>query len=186
MQRNFSIDFTTFQRKFPDLQTKFAKWNSRKINERAIYVATFDQKQWNKLPSSKKIEHSLLECHECSQRYSHQLSLFPVKSNQFKNNQTENDFPAATQTVKCTKRELTKKAREIYTQANSKFRKTYQVPLAEALLTVPELQLQQKKSKSQMKKEKRDQYRKAKKQIEQEWKETEIIRLVCRLCFYNT
>jgi hypothetical protein len=51
--------------------------------------------------------------------------------------------------------------------------------LAEALVSVPELQLQQQKSKAQMKKERRDQYRKAKKRVEEEWKETEIIRLVC-------
>ncbi|CAB3986998.1 Hypothetical predicted protein [Paramuricea clavata] len=63
---------------------------------------------------------------------------------------------------------------------NSQFEKACQVPLAEPLVSVPELQLQQKKSKAQMKKERRDQYRKAKKRIEEEWKETEIIR-----CFGN-
>ena len=77
---------------------------------------------------------------------------------------------------------MTEKARELYTRMNSQFEKTCQVPLAKALVSVPELQLQQKKSKAQMKKEKRDQYRMTKKQIEQEWKETEIIRLVS-LCF---
>jgi hypothetical protein len=176
-----------FQSRFPDLQTKFVKWNSRKINERAIYVATFDTEKWRKLPTSKKAEHSLLECRGCSQRYSYQQSLFPVKCNQLKNIQKEIDFAEAAQTVrdvchakvKCTKREVTKTARELYTRINSQFEKACQVPLAEALVSVPELQLQQQKSKAQMKKERRDQYRKAKKRVEEEWKETEIIRLVC-------
>ena len=188
-KENFCVDFATFQSKYPDLQAKFVKWNSRKINERAIYVSTFDLEKWKKLPSSKKAEHNLVECRGCSLTYSYQQSLFPVKSIQFKKSQKENNFPGATtarsvvgQKVQCTKREMTEKARELYTRMNSQFEKTCQVPLAKALVSVPELQLQQKKSKAQMKKEKRDQYRMTKKQIEQEWKETEIIRLVL-LCF---
>jgi hypothetical protein len=53
-KENFCIDFAMFQSRFPDLQSKFVKWNSRKINERAIYVATFDTEKWRKLQSSKK------------------------------------------------------------------------------------------------------------------------------------
>ena len=186
-KRIFVLTSQCFKVGFQISKTKFVKWHSRKINERTIYVATFDTEKWRKLPSSKKAEHSLLECRGCSQRYSYQQSLFPVKSNQLENIQKEIDFAEAVQTVrdvchakvKCTKREVTKTARELYTRINSQFEKACQVPLAEALVSVPELQLQQKKSKAQMKKERRDQYRKAKKRVEEEWKETEIIRLVC-------
>ena len=47
--------------KFPELQKKIARWNSRKINERVVYLATFDAEKWKKLTSSKKAEHSLNE-----------------------------------------------------------------------------------------------------------------------------
>ena len=107
--------------------------------------------------------------------------------NQLKNIQKEIDFAEAAQTVrgarhakvKCTKREVTKTARELYTRINSQFEDACQVRLAEALVSVPDLLLQQKKSKAQMKKGRRDQYRKAKKRIEEKWKETEMIRLMC-------
>jgi hypothetical protein len=52
------------------------------------------------------------------------------------------------------------------------------VPLAEALISVPELQLQQKKSKAEMKRERREQYTKSKQRIKEEWNETAIVRLV--------
>ena len=92
-KENFCIDFATFQSKYPDLQAKFVKWNSRKINERAIYVSTFELEKWKKFPSTKEAEHNLVECHRCSLTYSYQQSLFPVKSIQFKKSQKENNFP---------------------------------------------------------------------------------------------
>ncbi|CAB4002168.1 Hypothetical predicted protein [Paramuricea clavata] len=189
-KENYSISFATFQKRFQDLHTKFVKWNSRKINERVKYLATFETEKWKKLPSSKKAEHSLQECRGCSHSYSYEQSLFPVKSKQFNNCQDKNNFVTATQTandvgeskakVKCKKREVTKAARELYAQINLQFQKICQVPLAQALVSVPELQLQQKKSKTEMKKEKRDCYRKVKARIEEEWKETDILR-----CFGN-
>jgi hypothetical protein len=185
-KENFSVDFRAFQCKFPELQKKIARWNSRKINERVVYLATFDAEKWKKLTSSKNAEHSLMNCVGCSRRYSYEQSLFPVKCNQFKSCQNDNIFRAATQTarevchskVKCSKREVTKAAREIYQKINQSFEKTCHVPLAEALISVPELQLQQKKSKAEMKRERREQYRKSKQRIEEEWKETAIVRLV--------
>ena len=57
------------------------------------------------------------------------------------------------------------------------FQKTCQIPLAEALVNVHELNLQQKKSKAEIKRERREQYRRSKNQIEEEWKDTAIVRL---------
>ena len=127
-----------------------------------------------------------MNCVGISRRYSYEQFLFPVKCNQFKSCQNDNMFRAATQTarevchskVKCSKREVTKAAREIYQKLNQSFEKTCHVSLAEALISVPELQLQQKKSKAEMKRERREQYRKSKQRIEEEWKETAIVRLV--------
>ena len=99
--------------------------------ERTVYVSKFDLEKWKNLPSSKKAGHNLMECCGCSLTYSYQQSLFPVESIQFKKSQKENNFPGAIKTardivgqkVQCMKREMTKKARELYTQINSQFEK---------------------------------------------------------------
>ena len=80
--------------------------------------------------------------------------------------------------MKCTKREVTKVARELYTKINPEFEKACQAPLVEALISVPELQLQQKRSKAEMKKERRNQYRRSKQRVQEEWKDTAIVRSV--------
>ena len=98
-----------------------------------------------------------MDCHRCLHKYNYEQSLFPVKSKQFKS--TNNIFRAATKTVseichqkvKCTKHKATKTARKLYAKINLQFEKTCQIPLAEALIGVPELQLQQKKSKAKKK-----------------------------------
>ena len=57
---NFAIDLQCFEKKFPDIMQKFVRWNSRKINERSIYLTTFNVDKWKQLSSSKKAEHSLI------------------------------------------------------------------------------------------------------------------------------
>ena len=64
-KENFSVDFAAFQCKFPELKKKFVRWNSRKINEHVVYLATFEAEKWKKLTSSKKAEHSLMNCVGC-------------------------------------------------------------------------------------------------------------------------
>ena len=151
---NFAIDLQCFEKKFPDLQQKFVRWNSRKINERSIYITTFNVDTW-KLSPSKKAEHSLMECHGCAHGNSYEQLLFPVKSKQFKSCFQDNVFFAARKSVqevleqptlnRCTKHEAAKTVRELYDKINPKFQKTCNIPLAEALINVHELNLQQKK-----------------------------------------
>ena len=111
---HFAIDLQCFEKKFRDLQQKFVRWNSRKLNERSIYLTTSNVDKWKKLSSSKKAEHSLMECHGCAHGNNYEQSLFPVKSKQFKSCLQDNVFFAARKSVqevleqptvnRCTKR----------------------------------------------------------------------------------
>lgn len=152
-QGNFAIDFHCFQTKFPGLQQKFTRWNSRKMNERSIYLTTFSIEKWTQLSSSEKDGHSLMECRRCTQGNNYEQSLFPVKSRRFRSISEDNVFVAAKQCVqeilrrkpgKCTEREAVELARKIYNKINPKFEKIYHISFAEALVSIPELNLRLK------------------------------------------
>ena len=94
-----------------------------------------------------------MECRRCTQGNSYEQSLFPVKSRRFRSIFEDNVFVAAKQSVqeilprkpgKCTEREAVEIARKIYNKINPKFEKIYHISFAEALVNIPELNLQLK------------------------------------------
>ena len=71
--------------------------------------------------------------------------------------------------MKVTKKALKSATKEVYDKINITFEKTFGVSFAMAQTSVPELNVQVKKSRVELKKEKRNQPRAYKKHIEQQW-----------------
>ena len=186
----FAVDFKTFQKKLPDLRKKFSTWNPRKNKERKQYLKAFSADDWKALSVERKSKHSLMDCHGCFHRYSVYQSLFPVQSKQYSGCLEKNPALVAqniaantTQNVnniKSTRREYQAGAQKIYDEINPAFQRVFSVPFEQALRTIPSLNLQQKKSPTEKKKERRKQLRQVKTSIEEHWKNTSVI----RYCIY--
>ena len=67
-KENFAIPQKYFHAKLTDLQQKFSRWNSRKIEERTHYLNMFSATIWSILSLAQKDEHSLMDCKGCAQR----------------------------------------------------------------------------------------------------------------------
>jgi hypothetical protein len=184
--KKFAVDFKTFQRKLPDLRKKFSTWNPRKKNEREQYFKAFSADNWKALSVDHKSEHSLTDCHGCFHRYSVYQSFFPVQSKKFLGCLKENPVIVAeniaantTQNnskIKSTRREYQAGAQKIYDEINPAFQRVFNIPLEKALTTLSSLNLQNKKSPTEKKRERRNQLRQAKTSIEEHWKNTSVIR----------
>ena len=188
-KENFTIERNSyFQGKLLDLQNKFSRWNSRKIDERAKYLDAFSSTSWTNLPLSMKAEHALTNCKGCAKRYSFEQSLFPVKSKQFSTTtSTQSAMLLDARNTASTiisrqstsgKQDAVLTARSLYNDINPKFQSTYNVSLSTALTKVQELKLEHRKSKTEKKKERRNCYRMAKLNVEAQWKKTEVVRQV--------
>ena len=70
--------------------------------------------------------------------------------------------------MKVTKKALKSATKEVYDKINTTFEKTFGVSFAIAQTSVPELNVQVKKSRAELKKEKRNKSRACKKHIEQQ------------------
>ena len=92
--RKFAFDLKTFHRKLPDLRKKFSTWNSRKIQERQLYLDAFSADNWDQQALERKAEHNLMDCQGCFHRYS-VFQSFPVASQEFKGCLKENPVVVA-------------------------------------------------------------------------------------------
>ena len=184
--KRFAVDFKTFQKKLPDLRKKFSTWNPRKKKEREQYFEAFSADNWKELSLERKNEHSLMNCRGCFHRYSVYQSFFPVQSKQFQGCNKENPVILAQNiaantsrkagNVKCTRREYKDGAQKVYEQINPAFERVFNVPLEKALTAIPSLNIQNKKSPTEIKRDRRKQLRQAKTKIEEHWKNTSVIR----------
>ena len=112
--------------------------------------------------------------------------MFPVKSKQFPIPTAESDiFKDARHTAsgivteamaKSSKPDSTLLARAFYNEIDPIFQYSADVSLSKALTTVRELRLSPKRSKATKKKERRKLYRKFKTNVEDQMKDTEVVR----------
>ena len=185
----FSVDFTRFKEKLPELRRKFIKWSPRKIHEREEYLDCFSCENWQQIGAERKAEHSLMDCQACSHRYVEQ-SFFPVSSTQFFGCQQDNplfvaeniqDVVAETPPVKSTKKDAARYAEAVY---DTVFEKTVNMPFKLALTKVKKLELETRKSKADKKEERRDHYRKSRASLKDQWKKTDVMRYKFQItCF---
>jgi hypothetical protein len=182
----FAVDYKTFERKLPDLRKKFSGWNPRKYKERDQYLNAFSADCWKELSTTRKDEHSLMDCPSCCHRYSVYQALFPVNSRQFQGFLKENPVVVAQNIaanvskqpvqIKCTRREYQTGAQTVYDEINPVFQQVFNVSLEKALTTLPTLNIQAKKSCAEKKKERRNDLRKTKACLEEQWKNTSVMR----------
>jgi len=165
----------------PALISLFSSWNPRKKQEKERYLKTFSISNWRSLPISRKREHSFDNCKGCHQYYSEAQSLLPVKSNRFQGVLKENPFLIASNEVpkysgSLKKGEISATAKALYSKIDKTFQEKYSVSFADALIKVPELGIQKKKSPEDKKKERRAMYRHYKNKVEEEWEKTSLLR----------
>lgn len=187
-KENFAIDFKSFRKVLPDLRKKFSGWNRRKMHERNQYTGAFNIESWNALSLAQQGEHTLQDCKACRNRFSNIQSLFPVKAIRFIGSthkekslssaieEVVQDFQSPFNKPKGTQRQAVAKARDIYKQLDPFFHKDYGVYFSKAFSKCNELNLGAKKSKAEKKRERRNQYRRAKQNTEEQWESTSLMR----------
>ena len=179
-----TLNYKGFVKKLPALQEKFNKWSSKKLDQKAKYMNVFSLLHWKQLPTARKREHTMSNCKSCNVRHSETLALFPVNSNirgkalknpVFAASQVNNSLRGAAGKVSPTQREIKSAARSIYNTIAPSFHQTYNVPLAEALSKVSELNLQNK-TKSGLKEVRKQHYRATKESVVKQMEETAFAR----------
>ena len=180
-----TLNYKGFVKKLPALQEKFNKWSSKKLDQKAKYMNVFSLLHWKQLPTARKREHTMSNCKSCNVRHSETLALFPVNSNNIRGKALKNPVFAASQVnnslrgaagkVSPTQREIKSAARSIYNTIAPSFHQTYNVPLAEALSKVSELNLQNK-TKSDLQEVRRQHYRATKESVVKQMEETAFAR----------
>ena len=182
----FHTNKQQFHKNLLNLRTKVRKWNIRKSAEKAEYFSTFSVASWGRLSVSRKREHCMYNCRGCAVRYAVTKSYFPVHSRFLigKAKQENSVFAAATEVKKITGRfhgvkpleaDIQNTAKKIYDTVSPIFQKKFGTDLANALSKVPELDLQHE-NKNTRRKRRREEYRKAKENIEQQMAETALLR----------
>ena len=186
-KENFAIDLKGFRKILPDLRKKIAGW-SRKIHERNQYTATFNTKSWKRLPAAEQVKHTFQNCQACQDHFVAVQALFPVQSIRFAP-LTRSDVAPLLSVVDsstpvrgslskvCSKRSAVETARAIYHRINPSFESTCNMPLSAALVQVSELDIEEKKTKGEKRKERRRLYKKSKQATEAEWAKTDVVRL---------
>ena len=182
----FAIDFAKFRRKLPQLRQFFRSWNPRLKLEKERYMDHFSLESWSQLPLERKNEHRFADCTGCRKRDAEFQGLLPVRSKQFKGIAKENIyFKSNNVTIPASKlkrqqqisqNDIKKIAKSLYDRVNLAFEKICHVPFATAITQVPELEIQKKKSPNDLRKARRQSYKKAKAKIEDAWKSDSLER----------
>ena len=173
----FEVDKNLYTKRSKALELHFKRW---KTTPKKSYIEHFSQTNWEKLSEHEKKQHSRANCKACAVHHFSYQSLFPLWGNKTSTVTHEGTSKqinsrilkqSAAGNVKITKKALKSVTKEVYDKINVTFEKTFGVSFAMAQTSVPELNVQVKKSRTELKKEKRNQSKEYKKQIEQQWTE---------------
>ena len=194
--RNFSITREKFVIKAPKIVDAFSNWNSRRYNERKVYLETFSETKWNCLSDSEKTEHSASDCVSCHIKYRNVQNLFPVKYRRLKDasstlniaatNIQDNisAYSSSTEKGKRSAAIIKKDTKAIFTKVNENFQVKYGLFFSEAIHKTPAINLQLKISPQEKKAAAREIARKHKRKVEEVWKENDTnVFLACRQTF---
>ena len=166
----FAVDKTTYMKKARVIYDLFRKMNSRSRTE---YLKHFSLANWNGLPESQKLEHTMSDCRACQVHHFAVQTVFPnttkFKPQKLVQEALVENGNVGTRKVKPTQKAIKTAAKHIYSKINGHFQKTFDISFAEAQTKVSELELQQKKSKIQKKRERRQRARQEKHKVQEEW-----------------
>ena len=176
-QEAFCVNQSTFSKRSVLLLGNFSKWRGE---DKTKYMEHFSPAAWKSLSSNQKAMHTVDNCKACQIYHLPFQSLFPVKSNSLKGSDPIRESVRETQkqrkntkSAKPTETSRKEAAKSIYFKTNKVYREVFGVDLAQALVKVPELQLQHKKSKPEQKSRRRAQAREFKRQTEEQWKKVD-------------
>lgn len=179
------VSLVNFSKNLPALKNAFNKWNTRKLEEKYKFLQTFSIENWEKLSSARKKEHTFFNCKGCALRFCDIQAYFPVKSPRLTGKAKRNPvFIASSEAgklrgnqpaIKPTQADVKRIAKAIYDSVAPQFEQQFKQSFAEALSKNTELDLQNK-TKAQRRKERRDNYRREKENMENHMKETSFLR----------
>ena len=169
-KENFSVALETHRRNFPKIVEKIRTIGKRHKDMKTKILEKFSIKSWNKLSTTEKSKHSLLNCKGCTtkEKYQTLINAFPVNKQACSHNKQKILVHNMTQLQTITQ--------HIYTKANSEFKKSFpDLEFSDTLVMVPELNL----LKTPTYEEKRTEIRKSaqdfKKAVENHKKETAVL-----------
>ena len=170
----FEVDKSLYTNRSNVLEHHFKRW---KTTTKKTYIEHFSQTNWEKLTENEKKQHSLANCKACDvHRFSYQ-SLFPLWGNKTNTITHEGIYKQINSRILKqssagnvqVKKKLSKvPQKRCMRKINTAFEKTFGVSFAIAQTSVPELNVKVKKSRAELKKEKKNQSRACKKHIEQQ------------------
>ena len=133
----FAVTQKIFDKRLPVLLKNFDKWRGE---DKAKYLTHFSPTAWKSLSAAKRGLHTISNCNACAVNHLPVQSLFPLKSNRLKVN---NSMSACAKevtslqkktmkVVKPSKATIQDTAKQIYFKINAPFKSLYNVNLAEA------------------------------------------------------
>ena len=167
---DFKPEYKQFYMSISKLKGLFVRWNKDNSVANKTYQDTFSVQNWGKLSKAKKEQHMLIKCKGCYHHHSQIQASFPVKSKQLIASAKENPFYVADNIPQQKPGKLKDITKNIYNSVNRSFEKSYGLSFAEAQTKVPELKLTRRQDQNERKNERRQNYRKIKTVIEDEWK----------------
>ena len=177
------MPYIIFAKKLPLLRDVIKKWSPRDYQSRKQYLDVFSLDKWKKLSDMQKQEHSFTNCRGCAVRFSGTQALFPSRSARSKSKALENPVLAAINegskairnSHKPSQKDMKQAVKNFYEKTSQIFQKTYNASLGECLSKVPDLNIQHQ-TKNEIRKKRRNQYREAKQNVENQMQETAFLR----------
>ncbi|KAL9977669.1 hypothetical protein ACROYT_G015099 [Oculina patagonica] len=174
-KKRFEVDQYSFNKRSKSIVLHFKKW---KTAEREKYIEHFSPNNWEKLTEHEKRQHCRSQCKACDVHHFSIQSLFPLWGNKSKSVTNQSIYKkvnsrvlkeSSAVNVKVTKKAIKAATKEVYDKINTPFEKTFGITFAVAQTSVPELNVQVKKSHAELKRERRNKSRADKKHIQKQW-----------------
>ena len=167
-------DKKAYDKRSKALSLHFKKW---KTKDKSQYIEHFNQGNWDSLPELEKKQHERVNCQACDVHHYSFQTLFPSRGKNssiglqdtVKKTQKRVLQPSNAVNVKPTLKAIKKTVGKNYDGINGPFKELFGMSFAKAQTKTPELNLQEKKSPAELKKERREKLRTEKRQIEEQW-----------------
>ena len=167
-------DKKAYDKRSKALSLHFKKW---KTKDKSQYIEHFSQGNWDSLPELEKKQHERVNCQACDVHHYSFQTLFPSRGKNssiglqdtVKKTQKRVLQPSNAVNVKPTLKAIKKAVGKMYDGINGPFKELFGMSFAKAQTKTPELNLQEKKSPAELKKERREKLRTEKRQIEEQW-----------------
>ena len=186
----FEVDKNVYTKRSKALEHHFKRW---KTTTKKTYIEHFSQTNWEKLTEHEKKQHSLANCKACDVHHFSYQSLLPLCDNKtntithegiYKQINSRNLKQSSAGNAQVKKKLSQVPQKRCMTKLIQLLQRNLE-SFAIAQTSVPELNVQVKKSRAELKKERRNQSRACKKHIEQQWTENACDTMLATRQTYN-